>query len=570
MTTSHNDGKPRDKSSEDPGWLPAADGEFSRLVAAMCSGTAAHADRDRLEGLLRDPEVRRAYLAYMLVHGELQWRHARGASSDTPDPNLTEDRTRTGFRSRGPDTSRSLRAAFTGLGERIRGVANRLSANLSQPVPLSILLATALLGSGLLVAAFTTLSGDSEVSVTDVAGRVTGLHEAGWTGGAAPILWSPLASGAQLDLATGFVEVTLGGGGQIILQGPVVVVVRGAHQVAVEQGLVAARYDHSRARTAAGSEGGDMPVVPLTVETPFLTIDDLGTEFGVGVAADGTAEVHVFEGLVELKPAVATADSVPLRLGAGDAKQVSREGRFRPVTTGFASRIVRRFPGREPAELPPEWIPAEAVVICTDTFSGNGSLDSRPPSTRSGVGDDQWHVHGSCWTLADGLRHVPGPQDAGGSVSLPFVPEPGTVYRASVVMEVSAGGREWGAVGFLDGSNGHFFGSSAPAGYAWMGQRHRADPQLGGNFAAAGPGVVGKIERIDNHFGRHERMVQLDTRGRLWKVKFFVDGDLVAWHVFDRTPPIQFVGLGSAPLATATFTQFRLESWQPAASRRGD
>jgi len=41
----------------------------------------------------------------------------------------------------------------------------------------------------------------------------------------------------------------------------------------------------------------------------------------------------------------------------------------------------------------------------------------------------------------------------------------------------------------------------------------------------------------------------------------------VAWHVFDRPPPIRFVALGAGANATARFTNFRLEAWKPVGVR---
>ena len=550
--------------SDAAGWLPEADGELSRLIAAMCGGTATHADRDRLEVLLRDPVARRAYLAFMQVHGELQWRCGQLAK---PTGHDGQPATLTAPRRDQPLPAADWRpAAFAGIADRLLGLVRGLATTLRRPTPLSLLLSAILVGGVLAVVGSTTWSDRAPQAVTEVVGRITGLHEARWAGaGPAPVIWSPLGAGTRLELVGGFAELSLTGGGRIILQGPAVVQVEGPTSVAVERGLVAARYERRRAVGRAEPTAA----IPLSIRTPSITIDDLGTEFGVGVAADGSAEVHVFEGLVELRPPVMAQDAVPSRLGAGEARQVTRNGQIRAVTAGFASRIVRVFPGRERPEPPPEWIAEEAVVLYAERFAGKGPLAGTTPVSRGGVGDDPWHVVGKGWSLAGGLRRVADSSGGGGAVSLPFVPEPGFVYRATVVMDVSAGGRDWGGIGFLDRANGLFLGADSTAGYAWMGQRHQRDPELGGNFAAAGPGIAGKLERIDDRFGHHERMVQLDTRGRSWRAKFFVDGELVAWHVFNRPPPIRFVALGAGAKATVTFTNFRLEAWKPATRSSG-
>jgi hypothetical protein len=543
------------------GWLPEADGELSRLIAAMCGGTATAADCDRLEVLLRDPLARRGYLAFMQVHGELLWRHAHGGTPAAGDPQPSATATSSPPTGRRPAASGDggSRAAFADLGHRLRGLVRGMLTTLSRPAPLSILIAAVLVGGGLIVAGLMTLPPATGPAFEEIVGRITGLHEARWAGGGRLLgHWSPLAAGSRLELVNGLAEVSLSGGGRIIMQGPSVVEVLGSDRVAVARGLVAARYD-KRARRPQSPEPA---AIPLTIETPALVIEDLGTEFGVGVAADGSAEVHVFQGLVQLRPTVVAADAVPSRLGPGDARQVMRDGRALPVSVGFAARIVRTFPGREPPKPPPEWIASEAIVVYADPFQGSGPFTGTTPASRGGVGDAAWQAVGTTWSLADGLQHGPSARIVGTSVSLPFEPEPGWVYRVSATVDISAGGGSWGAVGFLSHSNRVFFSDLFSGGYAWMAQRHEHDPAYGANFAAGGPGITGKLEQTDDHFGRHRRMVQLDTRGRSWRAKFFVDGELVAWHVFDRPPPVRFVGLGAAGKATAAFTNFRVEAWR--------
>jgi hypothetical protein len=567
MTRSGEAARPRD--DDGAGWLPAADSEFSRLIAAMCGGTATHADRDRLEVLLGDPAARRAYLAFMGLHGELLWRHAHGgsATADQPAPAAGGRGSRAG-RPHGGDGHRAAFVALRDrLGGRLVGLLGELAATFRKPAPLSILIAAVLLGGGLLVASVTSLAPAPPPAVTDVVGRITGLHEPRWAGsGPAWGVWSPVGTGSRLELASGLAEVSLLSGGRIILEGPTVLEVLAADRISVERGLVAARYDGR-----AGARGpGAANTIPLTIETPAVVIEDLGTEFGVGVAGDGTAEVHVFEGLVQLRPAVMAKDAVPPRLAAGDARRVLRDGRVRPATAGFARRIVRVFPGREPPEPPPEWVAEEAVVVYADRFTGSGDPAGTMPAARGGVGDVAWQAVGKTWSLASGLRRGAAAGNGGSSICLPLEPESGCVYQVSVTLDVSAGGG-WGAIGFLPSRDGQFYGDvasgrAARVGYAWMAQRHERDPRYGGNFVAAGPGIEGKIEDVDNQFGRQRRMVRLDTRGRLWRATFFVDEKLVAWRVYDQPPPIRFVGLGAFAGATANFTDFRVEVWRPASA----
>jgi hypothetical protein len=97
-----------------------------------------------------------------------------------------------------------------------------------------------------------------------------------------------------------------------------------------------------------------------------------------------------------------------------------------------------------------------------------------------------------------------------------------------------------------------------------MSQRAIPDPVYGGNFASGTPSQANRITDIDARYGRHTRMVQLDTRGSQWRAQFFVDGEEVAWFVFDRTPPpIMFASLGFFTDRAATFDDFTLAVYRP-------
>lgn len=540
------------------------DSELAWLTAAMCSGTLTAADRDRLERLLEDPEARRAYAAITEVHAGLQWRFRNAAGGRKPghahDPAggaVPEDR---------QDPFPDNRAAFTPLGARVRRWLREAVGPLLRPAPLSLIIAALTLATGITAAAFVSVRRDDTRFVLrprgPIVAEIVRQHRARWS----DPLREPdprlgLPAGARLDLADGLVELALSGGGRIILQGPAILDVLDGSAVHLAAGLLHGRFDVGK-----GDRARRLEVPMLEVRTPVATVTDLGTEFGVSVAGDGTSQVHVFEGLVELTPRVRDEALVPPRLGANDALQVDDQGRISPAGRDLARRIVRRIPGPKP---PPDWVESRAVTLFHERFDVAGPMAGRAAilAVESPEGPREsrtvtWRTSSRGWDARDGVLCA---SSAGGVAALPFTPESGVVYRLSVTMDVTAGAEEangWAAVGFLRAGAREFYKSQG--GHAWTGQRTGRSPGLGGNFACGGPAIEGKIPNIDHRYGRHVRTVQLDTRGRPWRAKFLVDGDEVAWHVFaDGPPPIRALGVGATPGITAEFRDLTLAVYRP-------
>lgn len=369
-----------------------------------------------------------------------------------------------------------------------------------------------------------------------------------------------IARGTTLDLAAGFVEVTFTNGARVVMNGPAIVTVLNSTAVHVHRGSVSARYDQPEAAAVDAEMAPGDAVDPLfVVHTPSASVIDLGTEFGVRVANDGTSDVLVYDGLVEIEPhrSVALADAV--RLAQGDARRVKTDGSVSLLDVGFGRSIVRSISDHASAGRQPDWIEAEAEIIYSDRFDGSGTLAGRRPSSDGGRGDAIWETAGDNWEIADGYLRSSGKV---GSASLPFVPEPGVVYRLSASVHSRGHRRGLSAIGFLPVSSAIEFWKN-PGGYAWIAQRAFPDPFKGGNFASGRPSLLGRINDIDAKYGTHTRMVQLDTREPLWRAKFFVDGEEVAWFVFDQPPPIAFASLSYNTDRVSTFDDFRLEVWRP-------
>jgi hypothetical protein len=249
--------------------------ELGRLVGAMCDGTITADDTGHLDALLtKNGEARRFYNNYMFLHAELYSQHA------------------------------SLGAVKTG-GAGGSGIAELADASsIATVIALSrkrvgwLAVAVAIVGvsavSSWVTYAVTrgrVTSGPAVAQLplgsaaTDVA-RITATRNCMWAETAKNLgFGSRLTSGERLDLANGLVEITFNDGAVVVLEGP-------------------ANFDVDSPGRAQLHEGRLTAVVPerahgFQVATARMNVVDLGTEFGLMAEPEGTAEVHVFNGLVK-------------------------------------------------------------------------------------------------------------------------------------------------------------------------------------------------------------------------------------------------------------------------------
>ena len=94
--------------------------------------------------------------------------------------------------------------------------------------------------------------------------------------------------GQTVDLKSGFAQISMGFGADVLLEGPCRARLSSNDRVALERGKLAVRA----AKWAIG----------FKVETDDLVATDLGTWFSVQSGGGTPAEIHVLEGLVLAKP----------------------------------------------------------------------------------------------------------------------------------------------------------------------------------------------------------------------------------------------------------------------------
>lgn len=177
--------------------------------------------------------------------------------------------------------------------------------------------------------------------------RLVAEVNAQWADGS-PKSAGDLAPGTPLTLASGIVQLQFTDGASAIIAGPAQFTVESAGAMSLLAGKVVA--------TVAG--GG------FVVNTPTATVTDLGTEFGVGADANGSTQVHVFNGRVQAAP------------------------RPQGGTQGGPARVLAT---NESAN-----VSAEAVALTADRglgFIRSGEFDARQKAAQ-GSAYDRWRALG--------------------------------------------------------------------------------------------------------------------------------------------------------------------------------
>jgi ferric-dicitrate binding protein FerR (iron transport regulator) len=270
---------------------------WQQLFDDWCDGTISAADARELDQQLAgDADARREFLRYVELHGLLQVGDAVMGTIEQPSP-----------------TRGSLRSLVSPAVRLIR-----------RPTPLSMTVAALVIG--LLITAmafmappvyrkfFRDLGGEASY---EIVANVTDLQEAVWTKREiGTFVGAHLVAGRELQLQSGFVELTFKDGARTVIEGPATFRVDSRNSGSLQRGKLVAHVTER----AKG----------FSIRTNDVVITDLGTEFGVHVDDGGSCEVHVFRGIVEL---------------ASRQRNANRDGAFRLL----AGEAVH-FPARGPSQ----------------------------------------------------------------------------------------------------------------------------------------------------------------------------------------------------------------------------
>jgi hypothetical protein len=292
---------------------PSSDNDWRRLVSGWCDGALTDAEIDRLDELLRTaPDFRDFYLKYMDQHAVLAAAvlpigdvrlmvQCPGGDCDEPSwqGDTVRAESRSGFWNQRasvfPRVSRAWRrwvvvaAAFV-----LAGMIARQWPT-GRPRPATV--------------ADRPAAGDPpRLGLARGFAVVVQLAAAEWEPGSGQRpSEGDLLAGGRLVLRSGKITLGLLSGVTLTVEGPADLELLSIDRVHCRRGKL-------RTCVPRGAEG-------FVVTTPGSLVVDLGTEFGLNVAADGTARVMVFKG--EAEAAVLNEAGAPVR-----SQQVSEHRAF--------------------------------------------------------------------------------------------------------------------------------------------------------------------------------------------------------------------------------------------------
>jgi ferric-dicitrate binding protein FerR (iron transport regulator) len=230
--------------------------ELSELCEAVIEDRLTAAQRDRIEQLIAaHPEAKRFYVEYLHQHACLAWSAAQ------------------------PDLQRGTRSAERGTEDTTPTPPEPMPA--SRPSRRRWL---AVAASLLIVAV-----GFWLVSSRGPGQLATLVHSKGckWDGGTLPTEEGARLGPGRLRLAEGITRIVFDNGAELTLEAPADLELVSGQRCVLRGGRLVAKVPG--------------PAIGFTVDTPTAVFRDLGTEFGINVRDEKTADLQVFTGLVDAK-----------------------------------------------------------------------------------------------------------------------------------------------------------------------------------------------------------------------------------------------------------------------------
>ncbi|MBN1910853.1 MAG: FecR domain-containing protein [Pirellulales bacterium] len=298
--------------------------ELYALAAGYADGQLSREETQRLESLLVDhPALCDRFLDYMQMISALEseptrLRESLAQSTELPDGEAAAARSNDGAGSanaaatEGSPVLGFLADCFKqGIGFFSRSYVFSLLVAIGFPALVLFVLVLGVVWQAPSKASVATIT-----QTSDCVAHVDDARTAVFAG-------MKLAAGQEITLENGLIEIAFADGARAVLEAPTTFQIRDGNAGFLQMGRLAADVPKS----AHG----------FSIETPTATVIDLGTEFGVHVSPEGTAEAHVFNGEIEVAVPSTTGAVASLkeRFLAGEAVRIE------PVTAGQAPRLDR-------------------------------------------------------------------------------------------------------------------------------------------------------------------------------------------------------------------------------------
>ena len=269
------------------------------LVGRLCDQEISDGEVGELEGLLKEhAEARQLYHLTVALHRDLESCEIIGRPSSGRPANTVP--------------SRHARSGFASPHGRLA-------------LGVCILLILGLVG-------YNTFLGVDDPAETTILATVTDLVDVEWRGNDSRLHVGDRVSIGRLQVTSGTVCLTYEHGVVVTVEGPADYEIQALDHAVLHEGQLVAYVPD-------GAEG-------FRVSTEGTDVVDLGTEFGVTARQDGSLDVIVFDGEVELAPKN-DSRAGQQRIAAGLAYRVDVDGRthrreFRQTGFEEARSILRR------------------------------------------------------------------------------------------------------------------------------------------------------------------------------------------------------------------------------------
>jgi len=315
--------------------------ELFRLADRVIQRQAGGDDLQKLERLLaEDDRAQQVYLAYLDQQAQLQWM-LRGTASR---PGLTAEAE---LHPRESRWERGWNAVYDFASNYIT-----LSMLVSGLFLTIILLSMALWD----IPEWQRPAPPVDQPSTEFVARITASQQATFDKASDGNLKSrDLFDDDQIVLASGLAVIEYDTGAKVILEGPCEFALRGANAGSFLRGKLAAEVP----RQAIG----------FFIETPFATVVDLGTEFGLRVGAQAT-HVEVYQGEVRMESTNGSGKRKSSRISAGETAMANREGEITVDTDGETLAIVRHIPSKSNRVV----VPSQTGIIATASTGANNTF----------------------------------------------------------------------------------------------------------------------------------------------------------------------------------------------------
>jgi hypothetical protein len=230
--------------------------ELNELCSALVDGRLSEQENDRLQVLLRgSEEARQYYVRAMQLSASLCSYAAEMQSEPAEAVNI-------------------IRPSFWAR-------AGRPLAAAAAVIALGIWIGRSLIPDSV-------VQDDDEEFIA----RISGSKDPQWGTAGGFQIGDELPRGQRLELKAGFAEITFDSGALVVVEGPASLDLDSAWQATLRRGTVKANIPQE--------------AVGFKISNPAVDVVDLGTEFSVTAEEDGSTEVFVLNGQVEVEPRAAT------------------------------------------------------------------------------------------------------------------------------------------------------------------------------------------------------------------------------------------------------------------------